>query len=207
MSTQQLVNSIKRQLNEIEGDILKQETATIEATLSTTAKLLNDLNFKAKQEFDLDKRRVLSDTCASLTAQRDIIYSRFTAFKASKRLASERSQLLHERHSSFHYNEPVTEGNLSNLDQFNANANQMQNQNRNLDEIINIGRNALVELGEQRAILKSTRTKLLDIANRIGLSQGVIRFIEKRSREDWYIFLVLCIVSLFLMYLIWRWLK
>ncbi|KAJ3085585.1 protein transport protein bos1 [Quaeritorhiza haematococci] len=56
-----------------------------------------------------------------------------------------------------------------------------------IDEFITMGRSALQELYEQRSMLKSTQRRLLDIANSLGLSTTVIRYIEQRTAADKWI--------------------
>ncbi|KAJ3274663.1 Golgi SNAP receptor complex member 2, partial [Blyttiomyces sp. JEL0837] len=73
-----------------------------------------------------------------------------------------------------------------------------------LDEFITLGRSALQELYEQRTILKSTQKRMLDIATSLGLSTTVIRYIERRTKEDKWILWGGIIVSVILMYLILR---
>lgn len=98
----------------------------------------------------------------------------------------------------------------------------LDNAGENIDRYINMGRQALQELYEQRSILKvilrlvhgfllddqldsclmhvqSTQKKLLDVANSLGLSSSVIRFIEQRTVADRYILyggIVVCILAM-----------
>ncbi|KAJ3369248.1 Golgi SNAP receptor complex member 2, partial [Kappamyces sp. JEL0680] len=73
---------------------------------------------------------------------------------------------------------------------------------QSVDQYITMGRNALQELYEQRDILKSTQRKMLDAANKLGLSTTVIRFIEQRSMSDRYILWGGIFISLVIMYLV-----
>jgi Golgi SNAP receptor complex protein 2 len=75
--------------------------------------------------------------------------------------------------------------------------NVLQSANTSVDDYINLSRNALLELHEQRSILKRTRTRcallyeltlrLLDVANSLGLSTNLIRTIERRIFQDKFI--------------------
>ncbi|KAJ1345288.1 hypothetical protein BSLG_000801 [Batrachochytrium salamandrivorans] len=56
-----------------------------------------------------------------------------------------------------------------------------------LEQYLSMGRSALQELYEQRSMLKSTQKRLLDVANSLGLSTSVIRFIEQRTASDKWI--------------------
>lgn len=57
-----------------------------------------------------------------------------------------------------------------------------------LDEFLERGRAVLGDLGEQREILKNTQRRLYSVANTLGLSGDTIRTINRRAREDRYIF-------------------
>ncbi|RUS22530.1 hypothetical protein BC937DRAFT_88561 [Endogone sp. FLAS-F59071] len=65
-----------------------------------------------------------------------------------------------------------------------------------LDQFIAQAQNLLGDLTDQHGILKKTQRKLLDTANTLGLSQSVIRYIERRSAQDKWIFLVGAIITL-----------
>ncbi|KAJ7647226.1 golgi SNAP receptor complex member bos1 [Roridomyces roridus] len=80
----------------------------------------------------------------------------------------------------------------------------IQNTESKLDEFLAQGREVLDNLRDQRNILKGTHRRLLDAANTLGLSRDVIGWIERRSTQDWYIFLAGAAFTLFCFYLIWR---
>jgi len=56
----------------------------------------------------------------------------------------------------------------------------IQNAETRLDDFIAQGREVLDNLVDQRNILKGTQRRLLDTANKLGLSRDVISWIEKR---------------------------
>ncbi|CAN8102865.1 unnamed protein product [Discula destructiva] len=60
--------------------------------------------------------------------------------------------------------------------------------NSALDEYIARGQAVLGDLGEQREMLKNTQKKLYSVANTLGVSGNTIRMIERRAREDKWIF-------------------
>ncbi|RKO97577.1 hypothetical protein CXG81DRAFT_25113 [Caulochytrium protostelioides] len=80
--------------------------------------------------------------------------------------------------------------------------NVLQNTGDRLDDYIGMGRQALEELYEQRSMLKGTQRRLLDIANSLGLSTTLIRYIERRSRQDQWFFWGGVVACLFGFYLI-----
>lgn len=60
--------------------------------------------------------------------------------------------------------------------------------NSALDEYIARGQAVLGDLGTQREMLKNTQKRLYSVANTLGVSGDTIRMIERRSREDKWIF-------------------
>lgn len=75
-----------------------------------------------------------------------------------------------------------------------------------LDDFIAQGREVLDSLVDQRNMLKGTQRRLLDAANTMGLSRNVIGWIEKRSTQDMYIFLVGAVATFVCFFLIWKYL-
>ncbi|NXC21855.1 GOSR2 protein, partial [Corythaeola cristata] len=67
--------------------------------------------------------------------------------------------------------------------QFNE---SLQNAHRGMDDLIGSGTNILQGLRDQRVTLKGTHKKILDVANMLGLSNTVMRLIEKRAFQDKY---------------------
>jgi len=59
--------------------------------------------------------------------------------------------------------------------------------NRYMDDVLGQGAEILQNLQDQRDVLKGAKRKLLDVANSLGMSDTVIRLIERRSVGDKYI--------------------
>ena len=68
------------------------------------------------------------------------------------------------------------------------------NTNTQLDDFLDRGRAVLADLGEQREILKGTQRRLYSVANTLGVSGDTIRMVERRARQDKWIFWVGVIV-------------
>ncbi|PGG98095.1 hypothetical protein AJ79_08976 [Helicocarpus griseus UAMH5409] len=64
----------------------------------------------------------------------------------------------------------------------------ISNTNTQLDEFLERGRAVLGDLGQQREILKGTQRRLYSVANTLGVSGDTIRTIERRARQDKWIF-------------------
>ncbi|KAF2962955.1 hypothetical protein GQX73_g10625 [Xylaria multiplex] len=62
------------------------------------------------------------------------------------------------------------------------------NTNTALDEYIARGQAVLGDLGAQRDMLKNTQRRLYSVANTLGVSGDTIRMIERRAKQDKWIF-------------------
>ncbi|KAF8557582.1 V-snare-domain-containing protein [Imleria badia] len=82
----------------------------------------------------------------------------------------------------------------------------IQSTEARLDEFLAQGREVLDNLVDQRNVLKGTQRRLLDAANTLGLSRDVIGWIERRSTQDMFIFLVGAVFTFVCFFLIWRYL-
>ncbi|KAH8809163.1 hypothetical protein F5884DRAFT_734048 [Xylogone sp. PMI_703] len=76
-----------------------------------------------------------------------------------------------------------------------------------LDEYLARGREVLGDLGQQREMLKGTQRKLYNVANTLGVSAGTIQMIERRAKQDKWIFWVGVIVFFVFCYLVLKWLR
>ncbi|WYZ44730.1 hypothetical protein EsH8_VIII_000046 [Colletotrichum jinshuiense] len=66
--------------------------------------------------------------------------------------------------------------------------------NSALDEYIARGQAVLGDLGTQREMLKNTQKRLYSVGNTLGISGDTIRMIERRAKEDKWIFFAGAIV-------------
>lgn len=75
-----------------------------------------------------------------------------------------------------------------------------QSANHNVDELIGSGSSILTSLREQRTTLKGAHRKILDVANTLGMSNTVMRMIERRTWQDKFILFggmfVTCVVMI-----------
>merc|ERR1711990_21823 len=78
---------------------------------------------------------------------------------------------------------------------------RMTDTNRQLDDMLGHGSSILSSLRDQHGTLKSARKKVLDVINTLGLTNTVMRLIEKRGSRDKVIFCVGCVITLIIMYL------
>jgi len=79
--------------------------------------------------------------------------------------------------------------------------------NQTLDEYIERGRAVLGDLGDQKEMLKGTQRKLYSVANTLGISGDTIRMVERRAKQDKWIFWGGVIVFVIFVYLVLKWLR
>ncbi|XP_071823274.1 Golgi SNAP receptor complex member 2-like [Apostichopus japonicus] len=80
------------------------------------------------------------------------------------------------------------------------------NTHRDIDDLTDHGIMTLQNIRDQRGVLKAAHKKMLDVGNVLGLSNTVIRLIEKRGSQDKYILLVGMLVTCVIMYLSYKYL-
>ena len=56
-----------------------------------------------------------------------------------------------------------------------------------MDDLLNHGQTILETLRDQRGMMKGIRKKMLDVASMLGMSNTVMRLIERRSETDKYV--------------------
>lgn len=78
---------------------------------------------------------------------------------------------------------------------------------RGMDELLGSGSSILHGLREQRSTLKGTHKKMLDVANMLGLSNTVMRLIEKRAFQDKFIMIGGMVVTCVVMFLVVKYLS
>lgn len=64
----------------------------------------------------------------------------------------------------------------------------MASTNTALDEYLERGRAVLGDLGQQREMLKGTQKRLYSVGTTLGISGDTIRMVERRAKEDKWIF-------------------
>lgn len=81
------------------------------------------------------------------------------------------------------------------------------NTNQALDDYIARGQAVLGDLGQQREMLKGTQKRLYSVANTLGVSGDTIRMVERRAREDKWIFAAGVIVFFLFCWLVMHYLR
>uniref|UniRef100_A0AAZ3QGU4 Golgi SNAP receptor complex member 2 n=1 Tax=Oncorhynchus tshawytscha TaxID=74940 RepID=A0AAZ3QGU4_ONCTS len=87
--------------------------------------------------------------------------------------------------------------------QLNSNLN---NAHRGMDDLLGSGSSILTGLRDQRDTLKGTHKKMLDVANMLGLSNTVMRLIEKRATQDKFVMIGGMLLTCVVMFLVVKYL-
>ncbi|XP_012944936.2 LOW QUALITY PROTEIN: Golgi SNAP receptor complex member 2 [Aplysia californica] len=81
---------------------------------------------------------------------------------------------------------------------------RLNDSHRQLDDLLSHGGSIISGLRDQRVTLKGAQRRILDIGNTLGLTNTVMRLIEKRTGQDKVIMVALMLASCVLMYCVWR---
>lgn len=79
--------------------------------------------------------------------------------------------------------------------------------NSTLDEYIQRGRDVLGDLGDQRETLKGVQKKIYNVGNTLGISGDTIRMVERRAKQDKWIFWGGVVVFVVFVYFVLRYLR
>lgn len=76
-----------------------------------------------------------------------------------------------------------------------------------LDDFLDRGADVLSSLGQQQEMLKGTQRRLYSVGNTLGISGDTIRRIERRAKQDKWIFWGSVLVFFVFCWLVLRWLR
>ncbi|EKM54141.1 uncharacterized protein PHACADRAFT_145798 [Phanerochaete carnosa HHB-10118-sp] len=226
-------NSIQSDLERLRnGDSSAALLGQISASLAAMARTVDDYDsmakremIKAKQEKAMMRVQKFRSDYTDLRAQFEVIKTERETASRSELFASStsavpispapgdsRRRFQSTQQSSNTVSESPFRGSeslpMSNLREDHALREHdfVRNTDSRLDEFLAQGQAVLNDLKDQRNILKGTQRRLLDAANTLGLSRNVIGWIERRSTQDMYIFIVGAIFTFVCFFLIWKYL-
>lgn len=81
---------------------------------------------------------------------------------------------------------------------------QLHQAHKGLDLLLENASGVIGGLQNQYSILKKARTKMLDVASTLGLSNTVMRLIERRTTQDKWIFWTGVVITLFVIFIVLR---
>jgi len=106
----------------------------------------------------------------------------------------ERTQLLERRTKG---------GPSTNMEQLYREGKSLQRSHQTLDDIENAGRDIISALTGQNEMIKNAQRKLWDIANTLGLSQSLIRRIQRRHSGDRVLVYSGMVLTLLILFILW----
>ncbi|CAK7204692.1 Protein transport protein bos1 [Sporothrix eucalyptigena] len=187
----------------------------LSASLTAFTRTVDEYNALAKQELNPAKQEKAYDRIRNFQTELGEFRAQFDSLKAAREDAahqSNRSELLGRRpyaaatpenpYATTSTGASTGVGGGSGAghsrtmstaeDQREAHALREQsffaNTNTALDEYIARGQAVLGDLSNQRDMLKNTQKRMYTVANTLGISGDTIRMIERRAREDKWIF-------------------
>ncbi|XP_077108810.1 Golgi SNAP receptor complex member 2 isoform X1 [Ranitomeya variabilis] len=130
------------------------------------------------------------------TGLRNFQHRRYTREQQDK----EREELMTRSYTT---NDSETSIHIDETLQFNS---SVRNAHQGIDDLLGSGTTILEGLRDQRKTLKGTQKKILDVANMLGLSNTVMRLIEKRAFQDKVIMIGGMLLTCVLMFLVFKYL-
>ena len=179
--------------------------------------LLNESKFvKIKNEMENVTNCISNglDDCHNLIEKNQISYSNYSKFKA--RLANIKNEYnsIQKRMNQSMYKlsrqfkqKHAKKSLLSNANKSSyAQADEYQHLKSSMsiiDDTLQMINDVTHEMKNQSNFLKQTKGKLLKFINLTGFATSIIRVISQRSKMDFYIFIVGCITTLLIIFLLW----
>ncbi|KAI1911950.1 protein transport protein bos1 [Ophidiomyces ophidiicola] len=189
----------------------------ISASLASLSRTIDDYSSLSKKELIPEKQQKAFERLKTFRAELGEYRSQFDNLKREREDAqatTNRSELLGRRphHAATPENpysqsslpasqSPFARGSASGGLSFGAGPSEfnreqhalreqsfMSSTNAQLDEFLDRGRAVLGDLGQQREILKGTQKRLYSVANTLGISGETIRKVERRAKQDKWIF-------------------
>lgn len=196
-----LYNNALKQVNAIQADLDKYETSqdtspaaqgAMTASFASLQRTIDDYDAMAKREIITVKQEKAVVRVVKFREDLSELRKRFEGIK-NKQVQKDRNDLLGRRNTSTATPEnpfATPQVQVSRSDHAFRESDFLSRTESSIDDYISQGREALSNLVEQRQVLKSTQRRILDAANTLGLSRGVIRAIERRSTQDKWIFII-----------------
>ncbi|KND87084.1 Protein transport protein BOS1 [Tolypocladium ophioglossoides CBS 100239] len=211
------------------------EIGNVSASLSTFTKTLDEYNHLARQEIVPKKQEEAFERVKKFRDGLSEFRTQVDGLKSARedlQHQSNRTELLGRRpynatpenpyanatttttHSAFQPRNPsqggpLTTGSADEMREAHAfrEQNFFSNTNQALDDYIARGQAVLGDLGQQREMLKNTQKRLYSVANTLGVSGDTIRMVERRAREDKWIFFAGVIVFFLFCWLVLHYLR
>ena len=129
------------------------------------------------------------------------IESSFKSFQNKKRKMADEERRREELLNTKFTTNAETNDTMIAMDYALDHNNALHSVDQNIDQMLFTGNAALDQMRNQRMSLKGVRKRLLDIGNTLGLSNTVMRMIDKRGTQDKWIVYGGMVVTCFIMFL------
>jgi len=83
----------------------------------------------------------------------------------------------------------------------------MQNTHAQLDSYLDYGADVLANLGQQREMLKGAQRRLYSVGTTLGISGDTIRMVERRAKQDKWIFYGGVVIFVVFCYFVIKWFR
>ncbi|KAI3839864.1 hypothetical protein MKW98_010169 [Papaver atlanticum] len=151
----------------------------------------------SKTERDLWKRKV-EQIAEEADSSKDSLDKHFLRNQKRMTEAKERAELLERANGDSAHVMRI-------FDDDSRAIQSARNSSLMLEEAYSTGVAILSRYAEQRDRLKRAQRKALDILNTVGLSNSVLKLVERRHRVDKWIAYTGMIVTVIIVYLFWKW--
>ncbi|KAJ3294947.1 protein transport protein bos1 [Borealophlyctis nickersoniae] len=212
MSATVLYNNTVKQIHTLQGEVERLEAGEdtspaiqgqIAAGLSSLKRAADDMEDFARREVTAVKREKALARAAKFREDFNNIKAAFDRWKANERARAWSEINYWARGGERQQDIPLYDDRSSILTDYATRESEaLSATGARIDDFINMGRAALQDLYEQRSILKGTQRRVLDVANTLGLSTTVIRYIEQRTASDAYILFGGIVVTVLVMWAI-----
>ena len=202
----ELIAEDKRRVFELEAQLVEYEKGTNKAVQASDIQL--GLEEMGKRLVELERQANNESK-----SRRDDMRRRVSHLRSTHTHVKQSLEVIMRRRDSQKYESARRDlfGDTSGDGQSNVNIDLEMAESASLDRSSNMvntyiaqGQETLNELLEQKDRLKNIQRKVFDIMNYLGISQNIIKAVEKRDFTDkWIVFIGMIIVSLFLLVLWW----
>lgn len=202
----ELIAEDKRRVFELEAQLVEYEKGTNKAVQASDIQL--GLEEMGKRLVELERQANNESK-----SRRDDMRRRVSHLRSTHTHVKQSLEVIMRRRDSQKYESARRDlfGDTSGDGQSNVNIDLEMAESASLDRSSNMvntyiaqGQETLNELLEQKDRLKNIQRKVFDIMNYLGISQSIIKAVEKRDFTDkWIVIIGMMVVSSFLLVLWW----
>ncbi|XP_065886864.1 Golgi SNAP receptor complex member 2-like [Dysidea avara] len=205
--TVRLLQETQKLAHEMTMSPLKEGYTPLESKVNENLQQLQQDCFRlenmARKEVPT-RRQAAKYQVEQLVADVRMVQNAYTSRQQKKsqaeQAASQREELLSRRYTP---NTPAMDTSIT-IDAGIQYHDRLQSANSAMDDLLGSASSIIGSITKQGGILKGAHRRMLDVMNTLGLSNTVMRLIEKRSAQDRVVFFGGVIVTLIVMYIVIR---